>query len=64
MTTAELKDEVEKYRTGLNDKSGKICHFSETGPVGMALIDAVVSTLETQQAKIDQLESKLKSQAG
>jgi len=61
MTTAELKTKIEEYRAGLNEKSGHMCRFSEAGPVGMSLIDAVFETLETQQAKINELESKLKS---
>ena len=56
MNVDELKAQVEAYRKGLEDKSGHLCRFSETGPVGMSLIDAIVSVLEAQQQQIDHLE--------
>ena len=62
MTISELKAEVEGYRTFLITKrNGLAVKFSASGPVGMTVIDAIVKTLETQQMKIEELESKLKS---
>ena len=62
MTISELKAQVEKYRTLLvTKKSGLIVKFSAAGPADMTVIDAIVKTIETQQAKIEELESKLKS---
>jgi hypothetical protein len=55
MTVSELKENVESYRSGLKGKSG-LCSFSETGPVGMSVIDAIVATLEAQQKEIDELK--------
>lgn len=62
MTISELKAQVEYYRADLiTKKNGLAVLFSKNGPVGMTVIDAIVKTLETQQAKIEELESKLKS---
>ncbi len=58
MTIDELKSKVETYRTGLEEKSGSMCMFSETGPVGMSLIDALVDMIEAQQSRIESLEKK------
>ena len=55
----ELKVTVDAYRKDLEGKSGKTCLFSEKGPVGMGLIDAIVSVLEAQQNRITDLERKL-----
>ena len=62
MTITELKAKVEAYRTLLiTKKTGLAVMFSAAGPADMTVIDAIVKTLETQQAKIEALESKLKS---
>lgn len=58
MTVQELKTKVESYRESLKTKSGKITAFSETGPVGMGVIDAVVSVLEAHEKRIAKLEAK------
>ena len=58
MTIDELKSKVESYRADLEAKSGAVCRFGETGPVGMSLIDALVATIEAQQRQIDELEKK------
>jgi hypothetical protein len=57
MTVQELKKKVESYR--LKTKSGKITAFSEAGPVGMDVIDSVVSVLEAQEKRIEKVEQKL-----
>ena len=56
MQVRELKAKVEEHRQGLKGKSGKAVLFGENGPVGMALIDAVVSSLETLEARIKEVE--------
>ena len=58
MTVEELKAKVETYREGLKTKSGASVLFSERGPVGMSVIDAIVSVLETQQEQIEELQTK------
>lgn len=59
MTIDELKAKVEGHRESLQEKSGSVVQFSKTGPVGMSLIDAIVSALEAQQAQIEELKSKV-----
>jgi hypothetical protein len=59
MTVQELKKKVESYRESLKTKSGKITAFSEAGPVGMDVIDSVVSVLEAQEKRIGEVEQKL-----
>ena len=61
MTTDELRVEIERYRSRLKKKSGLFNDYSKSGPVTMSLIDAIVETLETQQTKIDELESMIKN---
>jgi len=60
MNLHQLKAAVERYRAGLKERDGKMCFFSETGPVGMSLIDALVSALEAQQQRIEALEARVK----
>ena len=55
MTVEDLRANVEAYRVGLKGKSG-VCVFSENGPVGMSVIDALVATIEAQQKQIDELK--------
>ena len=59
MNVDELKAKVEAHRESLKTKTG-ICHFSPSGPVGISVIDAIVTTLEAQQRRIDELEKRLK----
>ena len=59
MTVQELKNAVEAYRQDLKKKGASVVTFSETGPVGMSIIDSVVRVLESQQKRIDELERKL-----
>jgi len=58
MTIDELKARIESYREGLRKQSGRQCMFSETGPVGMGLVDAIAAVLEDQQKRINRLEGK------
>jgi hypothetical protein len=57
MKIEELKSAVEAQREGLKKKSG-ICRFSESGPVGMPVIDALVAMIESQQKEIDELKER------
>jgi len=59
MTVRELKELVEAYSEGLKGKHGKITTLSETGPVGIGIIDSIVRVLEAQENRIDELERKL-----
>jgi len=58
VTIDELKSRVESYRDTLKGKSG-VCRFSEAGPVGISLIDALVATVESQQSQIDELKQRI-----
>lgn len=60
MGVDELKAVVEKHKQQLKTKSG-VCMFSEAGPVGVVLIDAVVATLEDQERRIANLEMRNRS---
>lgn len=60
MTVEELKAKVEKNREWLKEQSGHMVKFAETGPVGIGLIDAIVETLETMQARMQGLEKAVK----
>lgn len=62
MKIEELKSKVESHRDGLKGKSG-VCMFSESGPVGMSVIDAIVAMIESQQREIDELR-KAPARAG
>lgn len=57
MTVEELKTKIEAYRAALRDKKG-IAMFSESGPVGMSVIDALVAAIESQQLQIEELQKK------
>jgi len=59
MTVDELKRKVDAYRKDLKAKSGKAVVFSETGPVGISLIEAIVAALETQQRQSEKLEKEV-----
>lgn len=59
MTIEELKDGVETYCQGLKAKAKSVVSFSESGPVGMSVIDSIVKVLETQEKRIAELERKL-----
>ena len=59
MNIAELKTTVDAYRDHLESKGEHIVYTSPAGPVGMAIIDAMVSAIGTQQEQIDELKRKL-----
>ena len=59
MTLPELKAKVENEREHLKKSKGSIVSFTESGPTSMALIDALVAMLETQQGQIETLEKNL-----
>jgi len=58
MKIDELKQRIEKCRSDLKQKDGRICSFSETGPVNIGLIDAIADVLEAQERRIKELESR------
>ncbi len=58
MNINELKAKVEAHREELKKKAGMQVQFSETGPVGISVIDAIVQTLEDQQRQIDELRRR------
>lgn len=60
MPLDELKAKVEAHRESLKAKSGHLVHFSETGPVGIGLIDAIVALLEAQERRIAEVEKRPK----
>jgi hypothetical protein len=58
MKIDELKQRIEKCRSDLKQKDGRICSFSETGPVNIGLIDAITEVLEAQERRIKELENR------
>lgn len=56
VTVEDLKAAVGREREVLKTKSG-ICAFSENGPIGMVVIDALVETIESLQKQIDELRN-------
>jgi hypothetical protein len=64
MKVDELKSKVEGYRESLRKNAGKMVAFSETGPVGMSVIDALVATIERQERLINELWHKTVSFKG
>jgi len=59
MTVQELRNAVEACRQDLKKKSGRMVMFSETGPVGLGLIDSVLAVFEAQQKRIEELERRI-----
>ncbi len=59
MNIEELRSTVESYRSGLKEKSGSVCMFTESGPVGMSLIDAILAVLEAQDRRIEEIARKV-----
>jgi hypothetical protein len=59
MKIDELKQRIEKCRSDLKQKDGRICSFSETGPVNIGLIDAIAEVLEVQERRIKELENRM-----
>ena|GEM_PF-6473923 len=58
MTINELKKKVETCRNGLESKEGAICRCTKKGPVGISLIDDIVTVLEKMQSQIDDLKKR------
>jgi hypothetical protein len=57
MTIDGLKAKVEAYREILaKEKNGKGVVFSESGPVGMSLVDAIVQALEALEKRVKAVE--------
>jgi hypothetical protein len=61
MSVKKVKTAIEEYREKLQAKNGKVCTFGKGGPVGMSVIDVLVSALEEQDQRIEALEKKLSS---
>jgi hypothetical protein len=59
MTIDKVKSDIETYRQDLKAKDGKICSFSEAGPAGMKLIDALFQLAAAQELRIAELERSL-----
>ena len=58
MQVTELKARVDQYRAQLHQQSGCAVRFSETGPVGMALIDALVEAVDALEKRVTDLEHR------
>jgi hypothetical protein len=56
MTVQELKVAVEAMRESLKQKNGSIVKASESGPVGISIIESIVRALEAQEERINRLE--------
>jgi hypothetical protein len=59
MTIDTVKSEIEAYRADLKAKDGEICSFSEAGPAGMKLIDALMQLADAQELRITDLERRM-----
>ena len=49
------RETVEKYRERLRTEHG-VCVFTETGPVGMTVVDALLSAIESIDARLTAIE--------
>jgi hypothetical protein len=63
MTAQELKKKVESYREALKKKKGVIV-ASEAGPVGIDVIDSIVTVLEAHEKRIEGLEGREHAEGG
>ena len=61
MSLQKAKFAVEEYREKLKAKKGTVCTFGKNGPVGMQVIDALISAIEDQEERLAVLEKKLSS---
>ena len=59
MSVEALKRKVEDYRGKLKASAGSPIVSSETGPIGISMIDALVATVKSQQRQIDELKRKI-----
>lgn len=59
MKLAEFKLSVDDYRKELRKNSGELLQISETGPVGMRLMDELIILLERQEQQIIALQKKV-----
>ena len=55
MTVQDLKGKVESLREALKNKKGVVM-LSESGPIGIGVIDAIVSVLDAHEKRIEELE--------
>jgi hypothetical protein len=56
MNTHDLKIKVEEYRGKLKSRVGHAVLADDNGPIDMTLIDALVSTVEQQERRLQKLE--------
>jgi hypothetical protein len=59
MKVDELKAKVEECRENLKKGGARLLTSSSDGPIGIGLIDAIVSVLEDQDRRIDDLEKRV-----
>ena len=54
-----LKGRLQREREALKEKGAHMVWSSETGPVGFGMIEAIISSLESQQQQIDGLRQQV-----
>lgn len=59
MTVQQLKDKIAAQHVSLHQKKGHMVAFSDSGPVGMGLIEAIAEVLANQEARIASLEARV-----
>jgi hypothetical protein len=60
MDVNALKHAVNEHRKGCAEKKGSMVVMSDTGPAGMAVIDALVSAIETLDKRLAAVERRPK----
>jgi len=54
----KLKERLAKEEENLKNSSGKVCMFSETGPISLGLFKALVDVVEQQAKEIEELKKR------
>ncbi len=56
MDAKQIRQSIVEYKKHLKASEGCGVVFSETGPANMAIVEALLSALESQERRIAQLE--------
>lgn len=58
MKVQELRNRLEVARQELKAKKGQMVVFSDTGPIGIGLVEAMVSIIEELEQRVKNMEIK------
>lgn len=58
MTVEQLKAKIVAQHESLHKKRGHMVAFSDSGPVGLSLIEAIAEVLTDLEARVTDLESR------